>query len=147
MEGGSVRQAGDAAGLPRGQQQAEAGNGDRIGIEVHAVDGVEGPLHEFATGRGWFSAAPVVQQSPERPQQEVPAAASRVDEPDLLQTKFRDGRLQGAFKDEFLDEDGGLQQGIFLAGRLGQVLVEVAQKTAVDSTESVKSWTRSPLPA
>ena len=73
------------------------------------MNGVESPLHQVAAGHCRFPSRPVVQQSPERPQQEVTAATGRVDEPDLLQAELRNGRFQGAFEDELLDENGGLQ--------------------------------------
>jgi hypothetical protein len=74
----------------------------------------------------------VVQQPGERPQQEVAAATCRVDQPDFVQPERLDGRLQSAVKDELLDEDGRLQQGVLLAGRLGQVLVQVTQEAGVE---------------
>ena len=54
-----------------------------------------------------------------------PRLVSRLGQPELL-----DRRVQGAVEDELLDEDGRLEQGVLLAGRLGQVLVEVAQEAA-----------------
>jgi hypothetical protein len=42
-----------------------------------------------------------------------------------------DGRGEGAVEDELFDKLGRLQQRVTLAGGLGQVLVQVAQKAGV----------------
>ena len=47
------------------------------------------------------------------------------------QAEFVEGGVERAVEDEFFDEDGRLQQGIFLAGRFGEVLIQVAQEAGV----------------
>ena len=79
---------------------------------------------------------PQPEQPPERPQQEVARAAGRVDQPDRLQAELVQGRRQRAVEDELLDELRRLQQGVLLAGRLGEVLVQVAQEARVAPLDS-----------
>ena len=47
------------------------------------------------------------------------------------QAEFVEGGVERAVEDEFFDEDGRLQQGKFLAGRFGEVLIQVAQEAGV----------------
>lgn len=49
----------------------------------------------------------------------------------MFQRELPDGRHQGVLQDELLDELGCLQQGVALAGVLGEILVEVAQQAGV----------------
>ena len=51
--------------------------------------------------------------------------------PHLGQPELVDRRVERAVEDEFLDEDGRLQQRVFLACLLGEVLVEIAQESRV----------------
>lgn len=74
---------------------------------------------------------PFLQHSGKAAQQEVAAAAGRVDHPQLLMPEFPDRRLEGAGEDPFLHEVRRLQQGEALAGVLRQILVEVAEEAGV----------------
>ena len=73
-------------------------------------------------------ALPLVEQAGEPAEQEVARAAGRVDHPDLAEAELADRRVERPVEDELLDELRRLQQGVALARRLGEVLVEVAEE-------------------
>ena len=129
-----VRGLGEAGGAGRGHggdQQAETGDGHGVGVEVHAMDRAQGALGQFAGVGGGLALLPGGEQAGETAQQEVAGPAGRVNQPHLGQAKGVQGRGQGVVEDEGLDEGRGLQEGIALARRLGQVLVEVAEEAGV----------------
>ena len=126
----------------RRDQQPEAGDRHRERVEVHAVDRVERPLRRGTRrSRRRLACAPSSSNSranaPSRkwPEPQAGSISRTVSQPELL-----DRRLERAVEDELLDELRRLQQGVLLARRLGEVLVEVAEE-AVSSAGSVKSWT------
>ena len=120
-----------AAGLERGDQQPEAGDGDGVGVEVHAEDLIQGALGQRAGVGAGLVRHPQLEQPPKGPEQEMAGAAGGVDEAHLAETELFDGRGEGAVEDEFLDELRGLEQGVTLARGLGEVLVKVPEKAGV----------------
>ena len=149
LETRCILQPRDPAFLHGRQQQPEPGDRDRIGVQIHAVNAVEGPLHEHRDLRARLLPPPSIDQPSKATEQKVPAAAGRVDhletvvgmqpaigqQPLLIshlgQPKLLDRRVERAVEDELLDEDGRLQQRVLLAGGLGEVLVEIAQEPRV----------------
>ena len=120
------------AGTQRGQQQAEPGDLHGEGVQVDAGHAVQRALRQ-GLGRGvGINALPLRQQAGETAQQEMPGAAGRVDHSHPLDAELPDRRIQGAREDPVLDEVGRLQQGKPLAGVLGEVLVEVAEKARAE---------------
>ena len=73
-------------------------------------------------------ALPLGEQAGEPAEQEVARAAGRIDHPDLAEAELPDRGVERPVQDERLDELGRLEEGIALARRLGQVLVEVAEE-------------------
>ncbi len=110
---------------------------------------VESPLDEHRDLRAGVLLPPAFDQPGEAAEQKVPAAAGRVDYleavvgmqstvghkprfiPHLGQPELLNRRVERAVEDEFLDEDGRLQQREFLACLFGEVLVEIAQESRV----------------
>ena len=130
-EGGGVGQAFDVAGLERRHQQAEAGDGDGVGVEIDAVNTVQGLLHGVAQVASRLVPGPHIEQALESAEQEVAGTAGGIDQAHFLVAEFIQRRRQGAIENEFLDELRGLQQGVALAGGFREVLVEIAQEAGV----------------
>ena len=128
-----IGQPRDAAGPQRRHQQPEPGDGHGVGVEVHAVHAVQGPLDKFAivraglglaaSGRGAGGSA---RAGSARCRRSGRSCGSLRPSAELV-----DGRIERAVEDELLDELRRLQQGVLLAGRLGEVLVQVAQEPRV----------------
>ena len=78
-----------------------------------------------------LSFAPVSQNTGEGAQQKVPATAGRIDHLEFFKAEFHDGRFQRAFEDELFHKDRRVEQGVLLAGGLGEVLVKVPQEAGV----------------
>jgi hypothetical protein len=86
----------------------------------------------------------------ERAEQEVAGAAGGIDHADAVEAELVDGRLERAVEDEGFNEVGGLEQGVLLAGRCRQVLVEVAEEaggaTGVREVPAQRAGLRHHLP-
>ena len=118
----------EAGRLEGGDGQAEAGDGDGEGVEVDAVDRVEGGLDAGLEFQAGGVAVPAVEQTVEGAEQEVAGAAGGVDEPEAFERTFFQRWFEGAVEDELLDEDRRLQQRVGVLGVLGEVLVQVAEE-------------------
>ena len=107
---------------------------------------IECPLHQFPNIRPWLPPLPPVKDSRKRSQEEVPRTTSRVDHAETsfrdrlvvfvehwrgVESKLIERRIQRPVENELFDKLRRLQQGIFLARRLGQVLIQVAQESSV----------------
>ncbi|MBN72819.1 MAG: hypothetical protein CME32_26495 [Gimesia sp.] len=68
LEFGGVAQFRNVARLEGCQQQAEAGDRNGEGVDVHAVNRVERPLHQFADVGARILFLPAVQDPRETPQ-------------------------------------------------------------------------------
>ncbi len=69
----------DVALAHRGHEQPEAGDGDGVGVQVHAMHRSQGAIHQFPIAGPRFLGPPVLQDPGESAEQKVPAAARRVD--------------------------------------------------------------------
>ena len=130
-EVGGVFDPGDAARPQRRHEQAKAGNGHDVRVEVHAKD-----LFERASGQhggifAGFMGLPEPEQALESAEEEVPGAAGEINHPHGFETKGRDGRRERAVENELLHEHRGLEQGVAFAREFGEVLVEVAEEAGV----------------
>ena len=123
-----IAQPGDAGDAQGGEEQAEAGDGDDVWVQVHAEDLIERVLGDDA---GHFARQGFIPQGEEprkAAEQEVAGAAGGIDHPHFAEAEGLDGRGEGAVEDELLDEDGGLEEGVAFARGFGEVLVEVAEE-------------------
>ena len=127
-EGGGVFEFGGAAGAEGGEEEAEAGDGDDVGVQVHAEDLIEGVLGDDAGGFAGQGFIPEGEEAGKGAEEEVAGAAGGIDEADGAEAEGFDGWGEGAVEDELFDEDGGLEEGVAFAGGLGEVLVEVAEE-------------------
>ncbi len=130
-EGRRRGEARHAASAQRRHQQPEASDLDREGVEVHACHAAQRPLGLLCRRQARRMALPLPQQPREAAQQEVAAAAGRVDHPQLLVAEFLDGRLQRAVEDPRLHEVRRLQQRVAFARILREVLVKIAEEAGV----------------
>jgi hypothetical protein len=120
------------ASVHRRDNQPESRDGHGIGVDVDPARGIERPLgQDGRVGRG-LAFVPLVEQPPERAEDQVARAAGRVDRPDRLQAELVEGGREGVVQQEPLDEVGRLEQGVLLADLLREVLVEVAQEPRVE---------------
>jgi len=130
LKGGGVAEFFDiAAGLERGNEEAEAGYADGEGIEVDAVNGIEGILGEDAGVGPRFFLQPEGEESLERAEEKVTGAAGGIDEADFPEAEGLDGGSEGAVENELLDKVRSLEEGVALLGFYGEVLIEIAQET------------------
>ena len=127
-EVGRVREPRDPRDLQRRDEEAEARDGDGVGVEVDAVDGRSARCTAFAADTAGRRRPPERDEPVKRAEEEVAAAAGGVDEADLLVAELLDRRRERPVEDELLDELGRLEQRVALAGGLGEVLVEVAEE-------------------
>lgn len=74
---------------------------------------------------------PLLEQAVEGTEDEVARAAGGIDHLDHVVAELFDRRREREVEDELLDELRGLEQGVGLASRLGEVLVEVAEEAGV----------------
>src|SRR5690606_39720232 len=100
------------------------------------VDRVERGVGGVARVHARRGAQAVLEEAVEGAEEEVAAAAGRVDQIRVVEAELRDGGLEGAVEDEALDEVRGLQQREALADALVQVLVEVAEEAGVRLAEA-----------
>lgn len=74
---------------------------------------------------------PLLEQAVEGTEDEAARAAGGIDHLDHVVAELFDRRREREVEDELLDELRGLEQGVGLASRLGEVLVEVAKETGI----------------
>ena len=131
------------------EQEPKPSDRDRVRIDIDSVHAIERPLNQHRRLRSRLLLPPALDQPGKAAEQEVPAAAGRVDhleavvgmeppvgfEPRLVarlgEAEFLDRRVERPVEDELLDEDRRLEQRVPLPCLLGEVLVEVAQEPRV----------------
>src|SRR5688500_18230274 len=124
LEVRGVGELGDLAGIECGDQQPEASDRNRIGVDVDAGDLIERSLAKDPDVLVRLSVLPVAKQALKGGQEEVPGAAGGVDQVGLGKAELTDRRLEGVIQNEALDEVRGLQQRVALLCIIGEVLVE-----------------------
>ena len=124
-------QPADVTGVDRGHQEPEPGDRRREGVQVHPRHPVQHVLHQGPHAVSRPVPSRELEQPPEGPQEEVARAAGRVDHGHRPVPEGLDGRGQRQVEDELLHELRRLEQGVALAGGLGEVLVEVAEEAGV----------------
>ena len=126
-----------------GEHEAEAGDGDGEGVLVYAVDRGQGVCDQHPVVSRRRLRLPRGEEAAECAQKEVAASAGGVDDAQparevrvakggrRLKAELLDRGVEGVVEDELLDELRGLEEGVGLAGGLGEILVEVAQEAGV----------------
>ncbi len=109
-------------------EEAEARNCGGVGVEVDAVDRVERRLRRLCRGKAGTVRLPEGEEPREGAEEEVAAAAGGVDEADLFGADLLEGGGERPVEEELFHELGRLEEGVALAGGLGEVLIEVAEK-------------------
>ena len=126
----------DAAGVQRGDDEAEAGNSYGKGIEVHPGNSIKSALGQHTRVGARLALGPEVEQAAKGTQQENARSRRRGRSGARAPGRTRPGPGSGVVQDEFLDKHRGLQQGVLLACLLRQVLVQVAEKTRIPCPDS-----------
>src|SRR5690606_9771266 len=103
-------------------------NRDGVGIDVGASHRIERFARRLVHVHPRLGCQAVIEQPLERTQQEVPAAAGRIDERGLVETKALNRWLERLVENEALYEARGLQERVTLAHVLAEVLVQVSQE-------------------
>ena len=71
----------------------------------------------------------MLEDAGESAEEEVARAAGGVDELEIGEAKFSDGRFGGALEDKILNENWGLEKGVFFTRGFGEVLIQIAEET------------------
>ena len=128
---GRIRQPPHFAHPQRRRQQPEPGDGHRKGVQVHARHPIQRLLRDVARIAARFVTQPLGGQPLEPAEQKVAGAAGRIEHPHLAESELPNRRGQRPVEDQRLHKFRRLQQRITLAGRLGQVLIQIAEKAGI----------------
>jgi hypothetical protein len=104
--------------LESGEEQAEAGDGDGVWIDIDAVDGFEGEANSLMRITNGGVLLPFFEEAVKGAEEEVAGPTGRVDQLDHVVAELVNRWVQRVLEDELLDELGGLQQRVGLAGGL-----------------------------
>ena len=129
LEVWSISQSLHTAGMAGLNDEAEAGDRDGKGVQVHAMHGFQGIHGGFAGGGHIFQ--PESEEPPETAEHEVPGAAGGINHPHGLEPEFPQRRSESAVEDEGLNKIRCLKQRVGLAGGLGEVLIEISKEAGV----------------
>ena len=125
----------DAHRVEQREHEAKARDGDRVGVDVDAIDLVERAAREIGNVLGRRLLLPAPNESAERAEEEVTRAAGRVEEAHVLEAELCDGRVQRLVEDELLDKLRRLEEREALAHGFGEILVQVPKKARVSARE------------
>ena len=122
------------------KREAETGDSHGVGVEVAAIDLGKRALGQNLPVLTWRFGLPSVKESVKGAKQEVPRAAGGIDEAHPGEPKGLHRRIEGLIKNKLLDELRGLKQREALAHVLGQLLVQVPEKTRVLAVEGRRGF-------